>query len=87
MFDNVDDLLIKFSTDQKIREKTDDSSIPINIYNRNSSDNINLQSRNALFLYFQLFIDILLRMSNEQIHQIKAKQDLILICKENYRGN
>lgn len=74
--------MIQFSTDQKIREKTEDSSIPINIYNRN-----NFESRNALFLYFQLFIDIILKIPNEENDKIKAKEDLILICKQNYCGN
>lgn len=40
-----------------------------------------------MFLYFQLFIDIILKITNENTDQIKLKQDLINICQENYQGN
>jgi hypothetical protein len=60
----------------------------INIYNLNSSNNTSLQTRNALFLCFQLFIEVLLGIANKQNNETtNAKQDLIRICKENYQGN
>ena len=82
VFDNVDELLKQFSVDQKFLEKTDTSTIPMSICNTD-----NLQTRNALFLYFQLFIDVLLNMSKKEHSPTNAKKDLISICKENYQDN
>ena len=78
---------IPLSSTPHPREKIDDSSIPIHIYNRNSSENQTLQSHNALFVYFQLFIDALFQMTNTGNDQIKLKQDFIKICQDNYQEN
>ncbi|CAF1357192.1 unnamed protein product [Rotaria sordida] len=48
-----------------------------------SSSTQSLESRNAMFMWFQLFIEVLLRMH----HTSNARQELIDICKKNYREN
>ena len=42
-----------------------------------------LQARNAIFMWFQLFIEVLLRMH----HKSTDRNELIDICKKNYKGN
>ncbi|CAF0910352.1 unnamed protein product [Adineta ricciae] len=83
VFNNIDDLHLTLSNDQKCREQIDESALPVQIYNRNSS----LQSRNAFFLYFHLFIDVLFEMTNTENDHIRLKQDFIKICRENYQNN
>jgi len=42
-----------------------------------------LQAHNATFMWFQLFIEVLLRMH----HKSSDRKELIDICKKNYKGN
>ena len=42
-----------------------------------------LQAHNAIFMWFQLFIEVLLRMH----HKSSDRKELIDICKKNYKGN
>jgi tetratricopeptide (TPR) repeat protein len=48
-----------------------------------SSGSQSLQARNAIFMWFQLFIEVLLRMH----HKSNARKELIDICKNSYKGN
>ncbi|CAM4907001.1 unnamed protein product [Rotaria socialis] len=48
-----------------------------------SGDSAALESRNAMFLWFQIFIEVLIRMH----HHVDSKQELIQICKRNYKSN
>jgi tetratricopeptide (TPR) repeat protein len=48
-----------------------------------SSGSQSLQARNAIFMWFQLFIEVLLRMH----HKSTDRKELIDICKKNYKGN
>ncbi|CAF1390373.1 unnamed protein product [Adineta steineri] len=81
VFVNRDALVQKLASDQKARNKSDDS-IPISVITHNTITN-SLESRNALFLWFQLFIDVLLRMH----HKLSDRNELIELCKSNYAGN
>jgi tetratricopeptide (TPR) repeat protein len=42
-----------------------------------------LEARNAIFMWFQLFIEVLLRMH----HKSNDRKELIDICKNSYKGN
>jgi tetratricopeptide (TPR) repeat protein len=48
-----------------------------------SAGSQSLQARNAIFMWFQLFIEVLLRMH----HKSTDRKELIDICKKNYKGN
>jgi tetratricopeptide (TPR) repeat protein len=48
-----------------------------------SSGSQSLQARNAIFMWFQLFIEVLLRMH----HKSNDRKELIDICKNSYKGN
>ena len=42
-----------------------------------------LESRNAIFMWFQLFIEVLLRMH----HKSNTRQELVDLCKQHYQDN
>lgn len=65
--------------DQKTRAKMEDGA-SISVINCNSQS---LQARNAIFMWFQLFIEVLLRMH----HKTADRKELIDLCKKNYQGN
>jgi tetratricopeptide (TPR) repeat protein len=48
-----------------------------------SNGSKSLQAHNAVFMWFQLFIEVLLRMH----HKSSDRKELIDICKSNYEGN
>jgi tetratricopeptide (TPR) repeat protein len=48
-----------------------------------SSGSQSLQARNAIFMWFQLFIEVLLRMH----HKSTDRKELMDICKNSYKGN
>ncbi len=48
-----------------------------------SSGSQSLQARNAIFMWFQLFIEVLLRMH----HKSSDRKELIDICRKSYKGN
>jgi tetratricopeptide (TPR) repeat protein len=62
----------------------------ITIYNRSNTENTSVKqqrdSRNAIFLYFQVLIDILLKL-DDNLQETSAKQDLIDHFKRVYDGN
>ncbi|CAF1111946.1 unnamed protein product [Adineta ricciae] len=72
-------LIAQISKDQTARAKVEDGGSVAVI----SSGTHSLQTRNAIFMWFQLFIEVLLRMHHKSID----RQELIDICKESYKGN
>ena len=48
-----------------------------------SSGSQSLQARNAIFMWFQLFIEVLLRMH----HKSTDRKELMDICRKSYKGN
>ncbi|CAF2751443.1 unnamed protein product [Rotaria sp. Silwood2] len=71
---NLNDLIKKLTKDQQILLRKDETSRP-NIYNRSKRDFFLIyEQRNAEFLYFQLFLGSLMKMSYDDI---RAKQKLI----------
>ncbi|CAF0828725.1 unnamed protein product [Didymodactylos carnosus] len=86
IFVHRDKLICEISTDQVARSKIEDTNVSISIFTRldNAKDaQQNLQSKKAVFLWFQLFIEVLLRMH----HKSSAKTEMIAICKKYYQGN
>jgi tetratricopeptide (TPR) repeat protein len=67
------------SQDHIVRVKIEDSGT-ISVF---SGSTQSLESRNATFMWFQLFIEALLRMH----HKSNTKQELIDVCKEYYKNN
>ncbi|CAF1253016.1 unnamed protein product, partial [Didymodactylos carnosus] len=83
VFVRRDELVAQIAADQTARSKADDI-IPISFFTRNDiNNNSSLESRNANFLWFQLFIEVLLRM----YHTSSSRNELINFCKKNYAGN
>jgi hypothetical protein len=78
---NLDELVKKLANDQPQREKTDEC-VGIDIYKRESSHT--LKSDNSSFMWFQLFVEVLLRM----IQSSTSKNELIeLLKKGNYENS
>ncbi|CAF4796999.1 unnamed protein product, partial [Rotaria sp. Silwood1] len=72
-------LIDQISKDQIVRSKIDDGA-SISIITSSSQS---LQVRNAIFLWFQLFIEVLLRMH----HKSNDRKELLNICKLSYKDN
>jgi len=77
------DLITALSTEQRI----DSDTLVVNIYSTQNTGNLSEErdSKNALFMYFQILIDILLQMTNDQ--NLRAKQELIDHFKRIYNEN
>ena len=87
MYPRSKDLIAAVSADQRVRERIDSDAVVMNIYSTQSDGNASEErdSKNALFMYFQLLIDILLQMTNDR--NLTAKQDLINHFKQIYEEN
>jgi tetratricopeptide (TPR) repeat protein len=72
-------LVVQISKDQTVRAKVEDGAL-ISVISAGSQS---LQARNAIFMWFQLFIEVLLRMH----HKSSDRKELIDICKKSYKGN
>ncbi|CAF4848912.1 unnamed protein product [Rotaria sp. Silwood1] len=72
-------LITQITEDHINRTKTEDG-ISVSVI---SSKSQNLQARNASFMWFQLFIEVLLRMH----HKSSDRKELIDICKKSYGAN
>ncbi|UJR23956.1 hypothetical protein I4U23_026924 [Adineta vaga] len=79
VFDERSKLIAEVSEDQSVRIRVEDSA-SISVI---SSDVQSLQARNATFMWFQLFIEVLLHMH----HKSTDRQELIDICKTSYKTN
>ncbi|CAF1627439.1 unnamed protein product, partial [Didymodactylos carnosus] len=71
-------LMIDLLEDHNIRHKTNDT-IVIGIFSRDDASNISRdrQSHNAMFMWLQLFVEVLCRMH----HKSDVKGELIDVCK------
>ena len=72
-------LVTAIAQDQATRAKVEEGA-SISVITHGSKS---LQARNAIFMWFQLFIEVLLRMH----HKSTDRKELIDICKMNYKGN
>ena len=72
-------LVAQISKDQAARAKVEDGG-SISVI---SSGSRSLQARNAIFMWFQLFIEVLLRMH----HKSSDRKELMDICRKSYKGN
>ncbi|CAF3457165.1 unnamed protein product [Rotaria sp. Silwood1] len=72
-------LVAQISKDQIVRAKVEDGTYISVITSCSKS----LQARNAIFMWFQLFIEVLLRMH----HKFSDRKELIDICKKSYKNN
>ncbi|UJR08217.1 hypothetical protein I4U23_012490 [Adineta vaga] len=73
------ELVNMIAQDQATRNKVEDGA-SISVISHGSKS---LQAHNAIFMWFQLFIEVLLRMH----HKSTDRKELIDICKKNYNGN
>ena len=65
--------------DQNTRARAEEGA-SISVISHSSKS---LQAHNAIFMWFQLFIEVLLRMH----HKSTDRKELIDICKKSYKGN
>ncbi|CAF2742817.1 unnamed protein product [Rotaria sp. Silwood2] len=72
-------LVAQISKDQIGRSKVEEGA-SISVITSGSQS---LQARNAIFMWFQLFIEVLLRMH----HKSNDRKEILEICKNNYKGN
>ncbi|CAF0951271.1 unnamed protein product [Didymodactylos carnosus] len=75
-------LLIK-SNQYKLEKLDDVTSLPMSIYNISSAKENSSTGVNGNFLWFQLFIEVLLRIQ----HSAEDRQDLVELCKKTHVGN
>jgi tetratricopeptide (TPR) repeat protein len=73
------ELVSAIAQDQNTRAKSEEGA-SIAVISHSSKS---LQAHNAIFMWFQLFIEVLLRMH----HKSTDRRELIDICKKNYKGN
>ncbi|UJR11897.1 hypothetical protein I4U23_016075 [Adineta vaga] len=73
------DLIDRIFQDHNTRIGTEDNPL-ISVISSNCD---NLESRNASFMWFQLFIEVLLRMH----HKVSDRKELIHICRKTYSNN
>ncbi|CAF1168229.1 unnamed protein product [Didymodactylos carnosus] len=81
----INELINKIADDQKRRELTDDTAIPINVFNPRQEIQKNLSTENGNFMWFQLFVEVLLRMS--KYYTQLSSTEFVKICKQQYREN
>ncbi len=79
MFVKRSELVSAIAQDQNTRAKSEEGA-SIAVISHSSKS---LQAHNAIFMWFQLFIEVLLRMH----HKSTDRKELIDICKKNYKGN
>jgi len=72
-------LVARIAKDQTARARVEDGA-SISVI---SSGSQSLETRNAIFMWFQLFIEVLLRMH----HKSADRKELLDICKNSYKGN
>ncbi|CAF1152950.1 unnamed protein product [Didymodactylos carnosus] len=84
VFTRRDELVSQIAVDQATRSKVDDIT-SVSVFTRDDNENAenSLESRNASFMWFQLFVEVLLRM----YHKSSARNELISLCKKSYVGN
>ena len=68
--------------DQRLLERIDTTSIGMSIYSRNGGTK--LEYRNAMFMYLQIFIEIMLNMRGSAE---EGRKDLISLLKDMYENN
>jgi tetratricopeptide (TPR) repeat protein len=79
VFDNIDKLIRKVSEDQGNRAKLEESA-SISVI---SHDSQSLEERNTIYMWFQLYIEVILRMH----HKISDRKELYELCKTACQGN
>jgi tetratricopeptide (TPR) repeat protein len=83
--------LEKVSKDQKSLEEAQIDSTPLSFFdpsNKSAGNSLrSLTTENGSFLYFQLLISVLLRMEPMFDWQKTTKNQLVQLCKENYKDN
>ncbi|CAF1312562.1 unnamed protein product [Adineta steineri] len=87
IYTKLEDLITAVLADEHVRAQVDSHAVVMNVYSTENNVNTSEErdSKNALFMYFQLLIDILLQMTNDG--NVTAKQDLIGHFKRIYEGN
>ncbi|CAF2961087.1 unnamed protein product [Rotaria sp. Silwood2] len=58
--------------------------LTFSFYNQHQKSTRDLSKESALFLWFQLFKDVILNMSSDDLH---AKQDMIVLLRQRYHNN
>ncbi|CAF1385000.1 unnamed protein product, partial [Didymodactylos carnosus] len=77
------ELFAKLSDDQLKREKIE-NAVAMSVFTGTEKTHTNLKSENGIFMWFQLFIEVLLRMPH--IKEV-TKDELVKLCKEIYVDN
>ncbi|CAF1465486.1 unnamed protein product, partial [Didymodactylos carnosus] len=78
----LDELVSVIQKDQAKRAKEEDLTCSLSVFNRAENKEESSSGLNSSFLYFQLLIDILLRIK----YSPKSQQELIDLCKQQYKG-
>ncbi|CAF1373980.1 unnamed protein product, partial [Didymodactylos carnosus] len=76
------ELIVQIANDQTDREKIENAT-PLSVFNRTEKTCVDLKTENSIFMWFELFIEILIRMK----HTETSRKELVDICKINYEGN
>ena len=79
VFVQCSQLVDQISKDQIVRTRAEER-VSVSVISSNTQD---LQTRNAMFMWFQLFIEVLFRMH----HKASDRKELTQLCRDFYRGN
>jgi tetratricopeptide (TPR) repeat protein len=82
VYTESEQLINQLKEDQRLLERIDATSVGISIYSRNGSTK--LEHRNALFMYLQIFIEIIIKMRRSPE---KGRKDLLDLLKDTYEDN
>ncbi|CAF2957651.1 unnamed protein product [Rotaria sp. Silwood2] len=65
--------------------KAENDALPLTIFKPSAKTHLNLTNENSKFIWFQLFIEVLIRMKDDNLR--KSIEDIIFVCDRNYRNN
>lgn len=82
VFNECKQLINQLTEDQRLLERIDTSTIGMSIYTRNGGTK--LEHRNAMFMYLQIFIEIIIKMRRSPE---KGQKDLLDLLKDMYKDD
>jgi tetratricopeptide (TPR) repeat protein len=83
---NASILVTQIIKDHQVESKLDNQTMPMNFFsNSNERTHKNLEKENGNFIWFQLFIETLLRMRT--IDVTNSLEEFVNLCNEQYIGN
>ncbi|CAF4920361.1 unnamed protein product, partial [Rotaria sp. Silwood1] len=65
--------------------KAENDTLPLTIFKPSVKTHLNLTNENSRFIWFQLIIEVLIRMTDDNLR--KSIEDIVFVCDRHYRNN